>query len=55
MCDKCKPTEHKKYWVHIADAWIEEERREMLAYLSKKARANIVKNQSLSEEPNLDW
>ena len=33
MCNKCSL--HKKYWLHIADSWTEEERKEMLAYLLK--------------------
>jgi hypothetical protein len=31
MCKKCRV--HKKYWLHIADDWTEEERKEMLEYL----------------------
>lgn len=35
MCNKCKPSEHKKYWVHIADSFTEKEKQEMSAYLNK--------------------
>jgi len=35
MCDKCVPEQHKKYWVHIADQWIGDEKREMIEYLKK--------------------
>ena len=31
MCDKCKP--HSKYWIHLADAWSERERMEIVDYI----------------------
>ena len=34
MCKKCKP--HQKCWLHIADGWTPEERKEMLEYLKLK-------------------
>ena len=34
MCDKCRAKEHKKYWIHIADSWTENEKLEMLDYLN---------------------
>ena len=40
MCDKCIPEKHQKYWLHIADDWTEEDRQEMLVYLTQIARAN---------------
>jgi vacuolar-type H+-ATPase subunit D/Vma8 len=33
MCDKCKPEEHKRCWVHIADDWSLQEIGKMLEYL----------------------
>jgi len=36
MCDKCKPEQHKRYWIHLADSWKPHEQREMLDYLKQK-------------------
>jgi hypothetical protein len=41
MCDKCKPEKHSKYWIHIADDWTEEERKEMEYYLAMKHGENF--------------
>jgi hypothetical protein len=36
MCRKCKPEQHKTYWIHLADKWSKEEKEEMLEYLKKE-------------------
>jgi len=33
MCDKCDKKQHHKRWIHLADDWTEEEKREMFIYL----------------------
>jgi hypothetical protein len=34
MCDQCKP--RKKRWVHIADSWTDEDKKEMINYLQSE-------------------
>jgi len=42
MCKKC--SKHGRYWIHIADAWTDEEKREMLEYLSQALRRNNLES-----------
>lgn len=50
MCNKCRPKQHKIYWLHIADAWNEKEQMKMLAYLTEIARANSERKLRDTEE-----